>query len=171
VTVLTTTLDSPLGPLRLLAEDERLIGLYFPDHRRGPEPGDHWVEDPPAFASLADQLDAYFRGELRAFDVPTHLEGSTFQLQVWDLLRRIAYGETVTYGELAAATGHPSAARAVATAVARNPISIVVPCHRVLGAGGTLTGYAGGLERKQWLLELESRVVRTAAASPTLFGP
>jgi methylated-DNA-[protein]-cysteine S-methyltransferase len=171
VTVLTATLDSPLGPLRVLSEDDRVIGVYFPDHRRGPEVADHWVEAAAVFASLAEQLDAYFRGDRRTFDVPLHLEGSTFQRQVWELLRHVRYGETVTYGELAAATGHPSAARAVASAVARNPISIVVPCHRVLGAGGTLTGYAGGLERKRWLLELESRVVRSANASPTLFGP
>jgi methylated-DNA-[protein]-cysteine S-methyltransferase len=157
VTTLTTTLASPLGLLRATAAAGNLTGLYFPNHRRGPVVAADWVDAPTAFGSLAEQLEVYFAGERRRFDLPIAPDGSAFQRQVWELLRRVPYGTTITYGELAAATGHPSAARAVAGAVARNPIAIVVPCHRVLGAGGTLTGYAGGIDRKRWLLELETR--------------
>lgn len=156
VTVHTTRLDSPLGTLRLLAEHGALIGLYFPDHRRAPTTSGAWVEAPETFAEVADALAAYFRGSLRTFDVPVRLRGSSFQLAVLERLRDVPYGLTTTYGELAAALGRPSAARAVATAVARNPVSIVVPCHRVVGSGGALTGYAGGVERKAWLLALEA---------------
>jgi methylated-DNA-[protein]-cysteine S-methyltransferase len=156
ITVHTTRLDSPLGPLRLVAEDGALTGLYYPDHRRAPVPSAAWVEAPEAFVEVAAMLTAYFRGELRGVDVPVRLRGSAFQLAVWERLRDVPYGLTTTYGQLAAAVGRPSAARAVATAVARNPVSIVVPCHRVVGAGGALTGYAGGIERKAWLLALEA---------------
>jgi methylated-DNA-[protein]-cysteine S-methyltransferase len=155
-TMRTTLLDSPLGELRLLAEDGSLTGLYFPDHRRAPVASDAWVEAPQDFAEVSEQLAAYLRGELRRFDLPVRLHGSAFQLAVWERLRDVPYGVTTTYGQLAAAVGRPSASRAVAAAVARNPVSIVVPCHRVVGAGGTLTGYAGGVERKAWLLALEA---------------
>jgi methylated-DNA-[protein]-cysteine S-methyltransferase len=155
-TVFTTRLDSPLGALRLLVQGDALIGLYFPDHRRGPTTSDAWVEAPEAFTDVTAQVTAYLRGELRRIDVPVRLHGNAFQLAVWERLREVPYGLTTTYGQLAAAIGRPSAARAVATAVARNPVSIVVPCHRVVGAGGALTGYAGGVERKAWLLRLEA---------------
>ncbi len=155
-TVFTTRLQTPLGPLRLLAEGDALTGLYFPDHRRAPVASDAWVEAPEAFADVTAQLDAYLCGEKRRFDVAVRLRGSAFQLAVWERLRDVPYGMTTSYGQLAAAVGRPSAARAVAAAVARNPVSIVVPCHRVVGAGGALTGYAGGVERKAWLLALEA---------------
>jgi methylated-DNA-[protein]-cysteine S-methyltransferase len=155
-TVRTTLLDSPLGELRLLAEDGSLTGLYFPDHRRAPVASHVWVEAPEDFAEVSEQLAGYLRGERRRFDVPVRLHGSAFQLAVWERLRDVPYGMTTTYGQLAAAVGRPSASRAVAAAVARNPVSIVVPCHRVVGAGGALTGYAGGIERKAWLLALEA---------------
>jgi methylated-DNA-[protein]-cysteine S-methyltransferase len=156
-TVRTTLLDSPLGRLRLLAQDGSLTGLYFPDHRRAPVTSDAWHEAPEAFADVTTQLAAYLRGELQRFDVPVRLHGSAFQLAVWERLRDVPYGTTTSYGQLAAAVGRPSASRAVAAAVARNPLSIVVPCHRVVGAGGSLTGYAGGVQRKAWLLALEAR--------------
>jgi methylated-DNA-[protein]-cysteine S-methyltransferase len=155
-TMFTTLLDSPLGALRLLADDGALTGLYFPDHRRAPLESDAWVEAPEVFDAVTAQLAAYLRGELRRFDVPVRLHGSLFQLAVWERLRDLPFGGTTTYGRLAAAVGRPSASRAVAAAVARNPVSIIVPCHRVVGAGGVLTGYAGGVERKAWLLALES---------------
>jgi methylated-DNA-[protein]-cysteine S-methyltransferase len=121
-------------------------------------------EDPAAFASVVRQLDEYFAGARTAFDLPLAPRGTPFQRRVWEELARIPFGATVTYGELAARVGHPGAARAVGAAVARNPISIVVPCHRVVGADGTLTGYAGGVARKAYLLAHE--VASAAAPAP-----
>ncbi len=155
---------SPLGPLLLVGELERtgglsLTGLYLPEHRRGRAIDPTWREDPAPFAEVAAQLDAYFAGERRSLDVPVRFEGgSSFQRLVWDELTRIPLGTTVSYGELAVRVGRPGAARAVGSAVARNPVSIVVPCHRVVGASGAITGYAGGVERKRRLLELEAAV-------------
>jgi methylated-DNA-[protein]-cysteine S-methyltransferase len=152
---------SPLGDLLLVGEagpdgTAVLTGLYLPGHRRGPAIDPAWEEAPAAFAAVVDQLDAYFRGERTAFDLPVRfVGGSPFQRRVWDALTRIPAGSTVSYGELAAACGVPGAARAVGGAVARNPISIVVPCHRVVGASGAVTGYAGGADRKRHLLVLE----------------
>jgi methylated-DNA-[protein]-cysteine S-methyltransferase len=156
------TLPSPLGDLLAVAAPDGLAGLYFPEHRRGPQVGEGWREAPELFGALSAQLTAHFRGERCAFDLDLALSGTPFQLAVWQQLRAIPYGRTVTYGELAAAVGRPTAVRAVAGAVARNPVSIVVPCHRVVGAGGAITGFAGGLWRKRRLLELE---VGVASAS------
>ena len=134
----------------------RAVPVSPDGHRRGPDVDDTWREDPAPFAEAAGQLEAYWRGELTRFSLPVDLRGTSFQRQVWEALRALGYGTTTTYGALASAIGRPGAARAIAGAVARNPISIVVPCHRVVGADGAATGYAGGLERKRWLLELEA---------------
>jgi methylated-DNA-[protein]-cysteine S-methyltransferase len=157
MTTTHTLADSPLGPLTLRAEDGVLTGLYLPEHRRGPSPETLGARDDAALPAVREQLAAYFAGERTAFDVPLELAGTAFQQRVWAALREIPYGETRTYGELAAWIGVPSASRAVGLANGRNPISIVVPCHRVVGASGSLTGYAGGVERKRALLDLESR--------------
>ncbi len=147
---------SPLGPLTLAATAQGLAGAWFDGQRHHPgelalpeAPGQRWL------AQAARELDQYFEGRRRHFEVAVDAEGTPFQRQVWQLLRGIAAGHTRGYGELAAALGRPQAARAVGAAVGRNPVSIIVPCHRVLGQGGALTGYAGGLQRKQALLALE----------------
>jgi len=151
---------SPLGELLLVAERGRdgrpvLVGCYLPDHRRGPTVDPAWREDPGALAAIGAALEAQAAGGPPA-DVPTAFRGGTpFQRRVWEELRAIPAGATVTYAELARRVGRPGAARAVGAAVARNPLSIVVPCHRVVGSGGALTGYAGGLERKRALLAVE----------------
>jgi methylated-DNA-[protein]-cysteine S-methyltransferase len=150
-----------LGPLLLVGQrDARgrtvLTGCYLPDHRRGPEVDPGWAEDPSAFVAIAAALDDELAGRPGAAGIAVAFSGGTaFQRRVWEELRTIPRGSTVTYGELAARLGRPGAARAVGSAVARNPISIVVPCHRVVGSGGALTGYAGGLDRKRMLLERE----------------
>ncbi len=153
---------SALGELLLVGEAAAdgttvLTGCYLPDHRRGRAVDSGWREDPAAFASIAVAIDAQLAGNATATGgIPVAFRaGTKFQRSAWDALRAIPAGETVTYGELAARLGRPGAARAVGSAVARNPISIVVPCHRVVGAGGSLTGYAGGVEAKRRLLALE----------------
>jgi methylated-DNA-[protein]-cysteine S-methyltransferase len=160
---------SPMGLLLLVGEQAPgggtfLTGCYFPGHRRGPAVDPAWREDPAAFAAIGAAMDAALAvtpvpGETPAegpAPVPVAFRGgSPFQLRVWEELRTIPRGATMTYGELAARLGMPGAARAVGSAVARNPISIVVPCHRVVGADGSLTGYAGGVERKRALLAME----------------
>jgi methylated-DNA-[protein]-cysteine S-methyltransferase len=157
--------DSPLGPLMLLAdEDRRLCGLFFRDEHRYVPTEDRWGERRPGvLADAAEQLDAYFAGDLTRFELDLALRGTPFQQQVWAELVQVPYGATVTYAELAEAIGRPTAARAVGAANARNPVAIVVPCHRVVGTDGTLTGYAGGTPRKQALLTLEN-----ALPTPTL---
>jgi methylated-DNA-[protein]-cysteine S-methyltransferase len=151
-----TVLESPVGELLACADEASAItGLHFVD-RSTAAPQSGWAADERPFAELRRQLDAYFTGELRDFDLDLAPSGTPFQLQVWRALCAIPYGETASYGEVAAAVGQPGAARAVGGANNRNPIAIVVPCHRVIGAGGSLTGYGGGLDRKQWLLELET---------------
>nr|WP_203606558.1 methylated-DNA--[protein]-cysteine S-methyltransferase [Streptomyces sp. SID11385] len=147
--------DSPYGTLTLVATDGLLSGLYLPRHRHRPAEETFGERDERPFARALDQLGAYFAGELTTFDLPLHQEGTPFQRTVWDALVRIPYGETRSYGQLAAALGKPSASRAVGLANGRNPISIVVPCHRVVGANGSLTGYAGGVEKKKALLAFE----------------
>ncbi len=158
----TATYASPLGPMLMAASGHGLAGLWFEGQRHWPRGTDRWQPHAglPVFAQAARQLDAYFAGELAAFDLPLDLSGGTeFQQRVWRALCAIAPGRTTSYGALAAAAGTPSAVRAVGAAIGRNPVSIVVPCHRVLGADGTLTGYAGGLERKQALLRLEGALL------------
>jgi methylated-DNA-[protein]-cysteine S-methyltransferase len=156
----TLVVRSPIGPLTLTAEAGALTAIDFgapAGYADGASAGA--APAPPADAVLleaAKQLAAYFTGERREFDLPLRPRGTPFQLTVWEALRRIPYGETVTYGELAAGIGRPTAARAVGSANHHNPLAIVVPCHRVIGADGTLTGYAGGLATKAALLALES---------------
>ncbi|MGW6949436.1 methylated-DNA--[protein]-cysteine S-methyltransferase [Streptomyces xanthophaeus] len=155
-----TVVDSPLGPLTLVSTGGVLSALYMTDHRH--QPGEEtFGERVPAgaapFGEVVRELTAYFAGELRQFTVPVHLEGTEFQRSVWDQLLRIPYGETWSYGQLAAELGKPNASRAVGLANGKNPVSIIVPCHRVIGASGAMTGYGGGLDRKVRLLELEQK--------------
>jgi methylated-DNA-[protein]-cysteine S-methyltransferase len=152
-----TTIDTPVGELLASADAAgRVTGLHFLDGRTPAT--DAWVRDERALAPLRAQLTQYFAGERREFELELAPRGSAFQLQVWHALRAIPYGETASYGEIAAAVGAPGAARAIGGANNRNPIAIVIPCHRVIGADGSLTGYGGGLPRKQRLLALESGV-------------
>ncbi|MGX1757114.1 methylated-DNA--[protein]-cysteine S-methyltransferase [Streptomyces lydicus] len=154
-----TVLDgTPVGPLTLVAAGQALTGLYMTDQRHRPphetfgapaDPGE------PPFAAAIDQLRAYFRGELTTFDLPLALRGTPFQRRVWAALGTIPYGETLSYGQLAERLGVPTAARAVGLANGRNPVGIIIPCHRVVGANGSLTGYGGGLDRKRRLLDFE----------------
>lgn len=153
-------IPTELGELTVVADGDSVTGVYFPGHRPAPDPaGFGPLVDPPTDAVLAEagrQLAAYLRGQRDTIDVPATSRGAPFQEAVWSLLREIPRGHTVTYGDLARRLGGVNLARAVGTAVGRNPLSIIVPCHRVVGVGGTLTGYAGGLERKAALLELEA---------------
>ncbi|MER5992152.1 MULTISPECIES: methylated-DNA--[protein]-cysteine S-methyltransferase [Streptomyces] len=150
-----TVIDSPYGPLTLVADDGVLCGLYMTDHRHRPPEETFGDRDATPFAEAREQLAAYFAGELKEFTLELRLHGTPFQRRVWDLLTRIPYGETRSYGRLADDLGNPRASRAVGLANGRNPISIIVPCHRVIGASGGLTGYGGGLDRKQRLLDFE----------------
>jgi methylated-DNA-[protein]-cysteine S-methyltransferase len=156
-----TVIGSPIGPLTLIAQDGKLSGVRMEITRHEPDASASGAavasESDPVLAAAASQLDAYFRGELTSFDLPLSLEGTQFQRCVWTALQSIPYGETISYGELAGRIGQPSASRAVGLANGRNPVAIVVPCHRVIGADGSLTGYGGGIDRKRYLLALEQR--------------
>ena len=154
------TIDSPIGPLTLAGRGPVLTNLRMVDQTYEPSHSD-WSLDPGAFSAAVDQLDAYFAGELTDFDLELDLRGTDFQQRVWKALLTVPYGETRSYGEIAEQIGAPGSARAVGLANGRNPIAIIVPCHRVIGANGSLTGYGGGLERKQALLELEKRATLT----------
>lgn len=152
------TVDSPVGPLTIVAEDGTISALYMDAQRHAPGPESFGPPADPGdepFAAAAAQLRAYFAGQLTEFDLPLSPAGTSFQHRVWDGLRAIPYGQTVSYGELARRLGSPAASRAVGLANGRNPIAIVVPCHRVIGADGSMTGYGGGLDRKRFLLALE----------------
>ena len=155
-------IDSPIGPLTLIAQDGRLAGVHMEVTRYEPDAAALGAavpsESEPVLDAAAGQLGAYFSGELTSFDLPLTLGGTEFQRAVWAGLRAIGYGETISYSELARRIGQPSATRAVGLANGRNPVAIVVPCHRVIGADGSLTGYGGGMERKRFLLGLEQRV-------------
>lgn len=161
-----TELSSPLGPLLLTADDQGLTGLTMqgPDLLAVPPDRGAVAGDAP-FADAHEQLDAYFAGELHVFDVPLHAAGTPFQREVWAALRTIPYGEVRSYRQIAEQIGRPTASRAVGAANARNPISVIVPCHRVIGSSGLLTGYAWGVDRKRALLDLEAgvtgRIVRS----------
>ncbi|MFD7936226.1 methylated-DNA--[protein]-cysteine S-methyltransferase [Streptomyces sp. NPDC059755] len=162
-----TIVDSPYGPLTLVADDGVLCGLYMTEQRHRPPEENFGPRDDTLFGDAEEQLEAYFAGELKEFSLEIRLHGTPFQRSVWDGLRKIPYGETRTYGELAEALGNPTASRAVGLANGRNPIGIIVPCHRVIGAGGGLTGYGGGLDRKRRLLDFEGG---TAPGDTTLFS-
>lgn len=150
-----TVIDSPLGELTLVARDGVLAGLYLPEHRHRPALETFGERDSSPFGEVVVQLAEYFAGRRREFDLPLSMAGTPFQRTVWDALREIPLGETVSYGELAARIGRPTASRAVGLANGKNPISVIVPCHRVVGSTGGLTGYGGGIERKRMLLGFE----------------
>lgn len=151
-----TIVGSPVGELLLVGDGTALSGLFMlPDAKYVPEIGADWIRDDTAFTEVARQLDEYFAGERREFDLPLAPRGTDFQRSVWRELTTIPYGRTTSYGAMAANLGTPTASRAVGAANGRNPISIIVPCHRVIAANGALTGYAGGLDKKQRLLALE----------------
>ena len=154
-----TTFSSPIGPLTLHAENGAITGVWMEDDPHLAERRD----DTPPLEDARRQLEAYFAGELRDFDLPIAPAGSQFQLRVWEELRAIPYGETISYGELARRVGDPGAARAVGLANGKNPLPVIVPCHRVIGADGSLTGFGGGLDRKRRLLELEAGIATLSA--------
>lgn len=160
------TIDSPVGPITLVAGDGALTGLYMLDQRHRP-PADTFgtPSDTRLFDETREQLAAYFAGELTTFTVPLAPQGTDFQRRVWRGLCDIPYGGTISYGELARRLNQPTAARAVGLANGRNPIGIIIPCHRVIGANGAMTGYGGGLDRKRFLLDLE----KPAGQAPSLF--
>ncbi len=163
-----TTVDSPVGPLTLVADDGALVGLYMNLQRHRPDDAMLGTPSPVGLDAAVAQLREYFEGGRRRFELPLRPSGSAFQQQVWAALTEIPYAATESYGTLAARIGKPGAARAVGLANGRNPISIVVPCHRVIGADGSLTGYGGGLERKQALLDFERATA--GLAPPTLWA-
>lgn len=152
-----TLMESPIGPLLLAGDAHGLHLVYFMNGRRPKSPAPSWVEDKKPFQEAVAQLKAYFAARLRDFDLPLVLNGTDFQLQVWRRLQEIPYGETTSYGTIARELGAPEAARAVGLANGSNPIPIIVPCHRVIGSNGDLTGFGGGLPIKKKLLELESK--------------
>ncbi|WP_307789368.1 methylated-DNA--[protein]-cysteine S-methyltransferase [Mycolicibacterium baixiangningiae] len=165
MTIRFRTVESPVGLLTLAGRDDRLMHLRMVDQTY--EPSRHgWEPDPTAFPEAVDQLAAYFSGERTAFDLDLELVGTEFQRRVWEALLTIPYGETKSYGDIARQIDAPGASRAVGLANGHNPIGIIVPCHRVIGANGSLTGYGGGIERKRMLLGMERRFNPTI---PTLF--
>jgi methylated-DNA-[protein]-cysteine S-methyltransferase len=150
-------LESPVGVLLLRGDGEVLTGLFMDEQRHRPALPESCERNDRAFRAVREQLNAYFAGKLQKFEIALAGEGSPFQRTVWKALCKIPFGETESYGGLARRIGNANASRAVGLANGRNPIGIIVPCHRVVGANGSLTGYGGGLERKQWLLEHERR--------------
>jgi methylated-DNA-[protein]-cysteine S-methyltransferase len=168
-TIRYSEIESPLGTLFVRGEEDSITGLFLPDHKRWRGPDTAWQKSDEDFTAVREQLAEYFSGARRQFDLPLRPAGTPFQQSVWNELLKIPFGTTITYAELARRIGQPAAARAVGHANGRNPISIIVPCHRVIGAGGSLTGYAGGVDKKQWLLDWERRATGTGAR--TLFDP
>jgi len=152
-----TTIKSPVGPLLLAADELGLRRVCFENSKPTAPPPQDWKQDRGPFTEVIRQLQAYFGGELKDFDLPLSLEGTEFQLHVWRSLRTIPYGETISYGQLAQRIGKPKAVRAVGLANGCNPIPIIIPCHRVIGSDGSLTGFGGGLPSKRKLLALECR--------------
>lgn len=150
-----TVMGSPLGDLTIVGEDGALTGIFMPSHLRGPGPEALGERDDAAYAAAVRQLEEYFARERTTFDLPLAPRGDAFKHRVWALLREIPYGQTRTYGDLARALGDVNLSQAVGAANGRNPLSIVVPCHRVIGSDGSLVGYAGGLDNKRFLLALE----------------
>jgi methylated-DNA-[protein]-cysteine S-methyltransferase len=163
--------DSPVDTLTLVAVNGILTGLYLDQQRHRPREEMFGEPDPTPFTEVIRQLDEYFAGQRTEFDLPMTLTGTPFQCAVWAALREIPYGETASYGHLAQRIGRPSAARAVGLANGRNPICIIVPCHRVVGATGDLTGYGGGLQRKQHLLNFERHSPARTRKSPSASRP
>lgn len=155
-----TQIESPVGPLLLAGDDAGLREILFVNGRHTARPEPAWLENPKPFRETIYQLRSYFAGELETFDLPLAPEGTPFQLEVWRSLCEIPFGKTISYGELARRIGNPNASRAVGLANGSNPIPIVIPCHRVIGSNGKLTGYGGGLPIKEKLLALERRQLR-----------
>jgi methylated-DNA-[protein]-cysteine S-methyltransferase len=153
-----TTIETPLGTLLLAASEQGMRGIWFDGQRHFAGRGADWIDDArhPVLRAAAEQLTAYFAGTLRRFDVPLDAQGTPFQRSVWRAIAAVPYGVTQSYAALAAVAGAPGAARAAGAATGRNPLGIIVPCHRIVGAQGALTGYAGGLPRKRALLALEA---------------
>lgn len=151
-------LSTPVGPVTIISNGTAITRVTMRPAAAVVARDGQWLEDDARIAAAREQLTAYFSGELRQFSLPLAAEGSPFQKEVWAALEQIPFGETRSYGELAAALGHPGSARAVGAANRTNPIGIVVPCHRVIGADGSLTGYAGGIERKRFLLDHEATI-------------
>ena len=151
-------LETPIGSLLLLGDERTLTGLYMHEHRHQPPTPAGCEQNDRAFRHVREQLQAYFAGKLQSFEIAVAGHGSPFQHTVWKALTEIPFGVTESYGQLASRIGNAKASRAVGLANGKNPISIIVPCHRVIGKSGSLTGYGGGLERKKWLLEHERRV-------------
>lgn len=145
-------MQTPLGPMRITGDGHMVTGLHFWDQKRAPLEA---PVDQEAFAEAVQQIDEWFAGTRQSFDLALAPAGSEFQLKVWEALGQVPFGQTVSYAEVARAVGRPGAARACGHAIGRNPVAIVVPCHRVIGTGGALTGYAAGLHRKRWMLEHE----------------
>jgi len=164
-----TVTDSPTGELTLVAEDGVLTGLYMEQQRHRPRQETFGERDAGPFGRVIDQLGEYFDGSRKEFDLPLSLRGTPFQKTVWAALLEIPYGETISYGRLADRIGRPTASRAVGLANGKNPVGIIVPCHRVVGSTGDLTGYGGGLDRKQRLLAFECGSVTSPAAQGALF--
>jgi methylated-DNA-[protein]-cysteine S-methyltransferase len=152
-------IDSPVGKLTLVATNGTLSGVYMEQQRHRPPDSIFGEYAPEGFTDTINQLAQYFAGKLTTFDLPMAFAGTEFQRRVWTALCEIPYGETVSYGELAAHLGNPAASRAVGLANGKNPISIIVPCHRVVGSTGSLTGYGGGIERKRFLLDFERATI------------
>ena len=165
MTLYSRTLPSPVGLLSLVASDKGLVAVLWQDDRPGrvPMAAPQSGSDHPTLLAAAAQLDDYFAGRRRSFDLPLDFRGTAFQQRVWAELLKIPFGETRSYGELARNLGDPGASRAVGAANGRNPISIIAPCHRVIGANGALTGFAGGVEAKRWLLAHEREIAGVAA--------
>jgi methylated-DNA-[protein]-cysteine S-methyltransferase len=152
-------LESPLGKIFVQGDGEFVTGIFMPNHKRWTGPDASWKQSDASFSIVREQLAEYFAGSRQQFDVPLKVDGTPFQQRVWQELVRIPFGTTITYGQLAQRVGMPTGSRAVGNANGRNPISIIVPCHRVIGANGKLTGYAGGVEKKEWLLDWERGAV------------
>jgi methylated-DNA-[protein]-cysteine S-methyltransferase len=151
-----THIDSPIGALLVTRDEGGVTGLDLPKARYPRQIQDDWERDDAAFDDVRGQLGEYFAGTRQQFDLPLNARGNAFQHAVWQALTDIPYGETTSYGKVAASIGHPDGARAVGVANGQNPIPIIVPCHRVIGADGSLTGYGGGLPAKRWLLDHEA---------------
>lgn len=164
-------MPSPIGELLLVSDGAALTGVYMQNHLHWDGLQPHWRRDDHRLREARRQLQAYFAEELKVFELPLALHGTGFQRSVWQELLKIPYGQTTSYGELAGRLGQPKASRAVGLANGRNPISIIVPCHRVVGANGTLTGYGGGLPRKRWLLDHEAGVPRAWLALNVELAP
>lgn len=162
-----TEMESPLGPVLLVGDGEALTVVAMHDQKRGAAVQPDWERTDAPFRAALDQLRAYFAGELQEFDLPLRPAGTPFQQRVWQALLEIPYGETVSYGDIARRIESPKACRAVGLANGQNPISIIIPCHRVIGSTGKLTGYGGGLDRKEWLLNHERAGIQTEIFADT----